>query len=534
MDAEENGLEQGVVANLRYDMPAGLVVFLVALPLCLGIALASDAPLLSGIVSGVVAGLVVGPLSGSQLAVSGPAAGLTTIVAAGIATLGSFEAFLAAVVLCGAIQLALGLLRAGGVAAFFPVSVIKGMLAAIGIILILKQIPHALGRDADYEGDLGFWFHEASGHGQSNTFTELYAAVVTLSPGAVVLSVVGLALMILWEQPFLKRQAWTRWAPGALMAVLSGIVLNGLFSQIAPSWEVTAVDGHLVQIPAMQSFGALSAQMVFPDLTRIWDPVVLELGVTLAIIASVETLLSLEATDKLDPFRRVSDPSRELVAQGIGNLVAGFVGGLPMTAVIVRSSTNVYAGGRTRVAAFIHGLLLVGMVLAVPFLLNRIPLASLAAVLLVVGWKLARPELFRAMWNGGLDQFLPFIVTIVVTVLTDLLAGVAAGLVLGLLMTLISNNVSAVSMVHEDNAYLVRFSSNVSFLNKARLKTTLASIPDGAEVLIDGRNADFIDRDIYDVIEDFKANARFRNIRVSERALASKAFPLLGRRNDER
>lgn len=530
--AAEDTLDEGVVANLQHDVPAGLVVFLVALPLCLGIALASEAPLLSGLVSGVVAGLIVAPLSGSQLAVSGPAAGLTTLVAAGIASLGSFEAFLASVVVCGAIQLVLGLVRAGGVAAFFPVSVIKGMLAAIGIILILKQLPHALGRDADYEGDLGFWFHEAGGHGVGNTFSELVAAVASFSPGAVVLAAIGLAIMVLWEQPWIQRLDASRWVPGALVVVVSGVVLNELFAAFLPMWAVTAIDGHLVQIPVMDSFASLTSQVRFPDLSVIAEPEVLQLGATLAVIASVETLLSLEATDKLDPFRRVSDPSQELVAQGIGNLICGFVGGLPMTAVIVRSSTNIYAGGRTRTSAFLHGLLLVGMVLTVPFLLNRIPLASLAAILLVVGWKLAKPSLFRSMWHAGFDQFLPFFVTVVVTVFTDLLAGVTIGLVFGLGMTLVSNNVSAVSVVQDEGAYLVRFASNVSFLNKGRLKRALASIPDGAEVLIDGQSADFIDADIYDVLEDFKANAQFRGISVSERALASKAFPWWGQRRD--
>lgn len=532
MNDDRPVLEAGTLANLRHDLPAGLVVFLVALPLCLGIALASDAPLLSGLISGAVAGLLVAPLSGSQLSVSGPAAGLTTIIAGGIATLGSFEALLAAGLWCGIIQIVLGVARLGGVAALFPVSVIKGMLAAIGIILILKQIPHALGRDRDYEGDLGFWVFEQGHHGTANTFTELIEAVVTMSPGAVILSAVALLLILLWGRPFMAKQGWTRVVPGALMAVVSGIVINTLFVQFAPSLAATASAGHVVQIPVFQSMGEVSAQMLFPDVSRFFEPAVIQLGITLAIIASVETLLCLEATDKIDPFRRVSDPSRELTAQGIGNLATSLLGGLPMTSVIVRSSTNAYAGGRTWRAAFFHGALLVAMVVAIPTLLNQIPLASLAAVLLSVGWKLANPSVFAAMYRAGFDQFIPFMLTIVVTVFTDLLAGVVVGVVAGLVMVMLTQFVEAISVVQEGRSWLVRFTHNVSFLHKARLKAVLASIPDGADVVIDGRSADYIDRDIFDTIEDFKANAAFRNITVEGRSLGSKAFPLFGRRGN--
>lgn len=529
-------LQVGLMPNLRYDLPAGLVVFLVALPLCLGIALASEAPLMSGVISGAVAGLLVAPLSGSQLSVSGPAAGLTTIVAGGIATLGSFEALLAAALWCGIIQLALGVLRLGGVASLFPVSVVKGMLAAIGIILVLKQIPHALGRDRDYVGDLDFWLLDHAGEHSTaaNTFTELLAAFSSASPGAIVLSAAALGLLLLWDTPWFARQGWTRVVPGALVAVLSGLVINKVLAVVAPGWEVTGADGHLVQLPVLRSPSELSGLLAFPDIGRMLEPAVMQLGLTLAIIASVETLLSLEAADKLDPFRRVSDPNRELVAQGVGNVVAPLLGGLPMTSVIVRSSTNAYAGARTWRASFVHGLLLVVMAFAAPGLLNRIPLASLAAVLLLVGWKLAKPALFRSMWRAGFDQFAPFLVTVVVTVLTDLLVGVVVGTIVGMGFVILTNKVSAVSVVHDEGAWLVQFTTNVSFLNKGHLKSVFASIPDGAEVVIDGRAADFIDRDIYDAIEDFKANASFRGISVEERALGSKAFPFLGRRNPSR
>jgi len=520
----EQQLEEGVVPNLRYDVPAGLVVFLVALPLCLGIALASDAPLMAGLVTGVVGGLIVGPLSGSQLSVSGPAAGLTVLVSGGIASLGgSFEAFLPAVIVAGVMQIVVGALRGGVLATLFPSSVIEGMLAGIGIILILKQIPHALGRDTDYTGDLDFWI---LGEQTGNTFTEIASAVQTMSLGVVIVSVACLGVLVLWQQPFIAERAWSRIVPGPLVAVILGIAINALYSVVAPSLYISAEAGHLVQIPVMESPGALFGSLASPDWSTFGDPELYSVAATIAAVASLETLLSVEAVDKLDPFRRVSDTNRELVAQGVGNVTAGLLGGLPMTAVIVRSSTNVYSGGRTRMAAFVHGVFLGGLVLAVPGLLNQIPLAALAAVLLNIGYKLARAGLWRRMYEGGADQFIPFTVTVLVTVFSDLLTGVLVGLAFGVVMVVITNFTTAISVVHEDNAWLVQFTKDVSFVNKTRLRAVLRSIPRGAEVVIDGTRAAFIDHDIYTAIEDFEASAKHRDITVQTRNLGSKDHPI--------
>ena len=509
--------------HLREDLPASVVVFLVALPLCLGIALASEAPLMSGIIAGVVGGLLVSWLSGSALAVSGPAAGLATIVAAGIASLGSFEAFLTAVVLAGALQLLLGVLRAGVFAQLFPVSVVKGMLAAIGIILILKQIPHALGRDEDYEGDLGFWVPGT----EENTFSEILLAFQTFSPGVVIISLLGLAVLILWEQPFIKDKSWSRLIPGPLIVVVSSVLINELYAIAAPGLHITSDSGHLVDLPEFSSIGEFYTGLPSPDWSVIGDSEVWVLAFTLMAVASIETLLCLEATDKLDPYKRTTPMNRELLAQGAGNMVSGLFGGLPMTAVIVRSSANIYSGGRTRLSAFFHGVLLFALVLAAPKLLAKIPLGALAAVLLVVGYKLARISVFKKMWKDGLDQFLPFIVTIVATVFTDLLIGVSIGFVVGIVMVFLTNFHSAIRVeTPEEGKTVIIFDKDVSFLNKARLKPALAAIPEGQHVVIDGTKASFIDHDIQDVLRDFIESADHRKITVEHLELSSEAHPL--------
>ncbi len=528
----EERLESGIRPNLRYDLPAGLVVFLVALPLCLGIALASDAPLISGIVTGVLAGLIVGPLSGSQLSVSGPAAGLTVLVAGGISTLGKeagvtdpvemFELFLPAVVLAGVMQFVAGILRGGVLANIFPSSVIDGMLAGIGIILILKQIPHALGRDKDYEGDLSFW---VMGH-QSHTFAEIYEAFRTVSPGVLLVSLACLAVLLLWQRPFIADKSWSRIIPGPLVAVLLGIGINEFYRWFVPSFFIRSEEKHMVNLPVMESPVALWNALPTPNWSQLDNPELWTVAATIAAVASLETLLSVEAVDKLDPFRRQSDTNRELMAQGVGNTLAGLAGGLPMTSVIVRSSTNVYSGGRTRMSAFVHGVLLGGLVVAVPFLLNRIPLAALAAVLLLIGYKLARVSLFKKMYNAGADQFVPFLVTVTVTVFSDLLMGVLCGLVVGVIMVVITNFTTAISVVNEENAWLIQFTKDVSFMNKAKLRTVLRNIPNGAEVMVDGSRAMFIDHDIYEMVQDFKASAKFRDITVECRHLESKDHPI--------
>jgi MFS superfamily sulfate permease-like transporter len=506
---------------LKYDLPAGLVVFLVALPLCLGIAHASKAPLLAGLVAGVIAGLVVGPLSGSKLSVSGPAAGLTVLIAGAVTTLGGFEHILLATMLAGLFQLIAGVLRMGVLASFFPASVVKGMLAAIGVILILKQIPHALGRDVEFEGSESFWMF---GH-QAHTFSEIDAAVRTASPGIVILTALCLGVLILWDLPLIARQAWSRLVPGPLLAVLLSIGLNALYGAVYPDWAITTPD-HLVQLPVPSTVAEFVGQFPRPSFARLGDWHMWWFALTLAAIASVETLLSVEAVDKLDPWRRSSSPNRELVAQGLGNLLSGFLGGLPMTSVIVRSSANVYAGARTPTSAVVHAILLGGLAVSVPFLLNLIPLAALAAVLLTVGYKLTKPALYTAMYHKGLDQFVPFLVTVLVTVFTDLLIGVGVGVASGLIAVLITNHSSSCAVVNDGPTWFIAFTKDVSFLNKARIRKVLAKIPDDAEVLIDGSRAQFIDRDILDLIEDFVALAPHRGIRVELRAVDSKAFPL--------
>jgi MFS superfamily sulfate permease-like transporter len=508
----------GVLSNLRFDAPAGLVVFLVALPLCLGIALASDAPLFSGIVAGVVGGLVVAPLSGSSLSVSGPAAGLTALCAASIADLGSFEVFLTAVALSGLFQLGFGALRAGVLANVFPISVIKGMLAGIGLILILKQIPHALGRDADYEGDESFWM---LGH-QSNTVSEISAALDAPLPGVVGVAAVCLAVLLVWER-FVARTA-AGVVPGPLAAVGVGLALNEALRAFAPGFAVVAPE-HLVTLP-QSGVTALWRGLPSPDLGAVGRADVWLVAATIAVIGSIESLLSVEATDKLDPWRRVSNTNRELFAQGAGNVVSGLLGGLPLTAVIVRSSANVQAGGRTRTSSVVHGVLLLGLVLAAPLVLNRIPLAALAAVLLTVGYKLAKVELFRSMYRAGFDQFLPFVVTVTVTVFVDLLSGVLAGLAVGAVLVAFTNYVSAIAVVHEEDRWLVLFTKDVSFLNKTRLRAVLSAIPDGADLVIDGHRAEFIDHDIEEMVHEFAEAAPLRGVRVELLGLESKPFPL--------
>lgn len=502
----------------RQDLPAGLVVFLVALPLCLGIALASDAPLMSGVIAGVVGGTVIGLLSGSHVSVSGPAAGLTVIVAGGIHQLGSFEALLAATVIAGGIQVALGLVRAGALATLFPSAVIRGMLAAIGIIVVLKQIPHALGRDDDYEGDLAFWF----ANGKENTFTDILHAIESFTPGVVIVTVVSLACLLLWEQPFIRRQAWAKVVPGPLVAVAAGTLVSQLYPFVAPHLTIDPHEGHLVSLPILASGSGVGALLTLPDFSALREAATWQVGATIAAVASIETLLSVEAADRLDPYRRTSPPNRELLAQGVGNAVSGLLGGLPVTAVIVRSSANIYAGNRTRWSAVTHAILLAVMVLAMPGLLNLIPLGTLAAVLLVVGYKLAKVSVFVEMYQRGWAQFLPFIVTVVVTVLTDLLVGVGVGLVVGVIGVIAADHHSAIVTVREGNTALVRFTRDVSFLHKLRLRTILGELPDGIEVVIDGTRAQHVDPDIQDVVETFVLAAPHRGIRVTLRDLEHK------------
>ena len=519
MTKADSSLQQGILSNLRYDLPASLVVFLVAVPLCLGIALASNAPLFSGIIAGIVGGIVIGILSGSEVSVSGPAAGLAVIVATSIEKLGSFEVFLVAVCLSGIIQLVLGYLRAGIIGNYFPSSVITGMLTAIGIVIILKQVPHAVGWDKDYEGDFSFF------ESDSNTFLTLFYSLRAVQPAALVIMIVSLSLLAIWETPKIKKHKVLKLIPAPLLVVLLGIFINELFKSFAPELALTSQEGHLVTIPAVP-ISELPNHLSSPDFSALLKKDVYIVALTLAIVGSLETLLSIEAADKLDPFKRISDTHRELKAQGIGNFVSGLLGGLPITAVIVRSSANVYAGARTRTSTIVHGLLLFFSVLFIPDLLNLIPLSSLACILIMVGYKLAHYGLFVRMYQSGRDVFLPFIVTVLAVVFTDLLIGIAIGSMVGLFFVLRANHHSATILVNDGDMYLLKFNKDMSFVNKAELKSALSHIPDNARLYIDGTRAMFIDHDIYDIINDFQSSASLRGIQVELKNFHGKKLPI--------
>ncbi len=505
--------ELSLFKNLRYDFPAGVVVFLVAIPLCLGIALASkgtvaEAPLFSGLLAGILGGLVVPLLSRSPLSVSGPAAGLIAIVINGLDSAGSFEAFLVAVLIGGLLQIALGLLKAGTIAYFFPSSVIKGMLAAIGLILIRKQLPHAFGVDSEAV-DLSFHIMDtpwvireivAEGH---------------FEPGAIIIALISLAILITWEFTPLKR---INFLPAALVVVIVGVLVNLAYNAVHPDWVLLGGnEGHLVNLPDSLVSGGINgffSEMRFPDFSALGDPSIYITGISIGLVASVETLLSVEAVDKLDPHKRSSPLNRELLAQGTANTLAGLLGALPITAVIVRSSANVNAGGQTRAAALIHGILLFTSVVTIASLLNLIPLASLAALLLVIGFKLARPALFRSLYREGMSQFLPFVVTIVAVLTFDLLVGIGIGTLVGIFYIIRANFRTAIRVNKKDDGYVVILKKDVSFMNKAILSETLNRIPAGNKLTIDGRQAEFIDHDIQEIIREYKIRAAENHIEL--------------------
>jgi carbonic anhydrase/SulP family sulfate permease len=485
-------------SNLAKDLPAGLVVFLVALPLCLGISLASNAPLAAGIIAGIVGGLVVGALSGSSTSVTGPAAGLTAVVATQIAELGSFQAFLVAVIVAGALQIVFGILKGGFLSSFFPSSVVKGLLAAIGIIIILKQLPHLVGYDANPVGDTDFCQTN-----QKNTFTELPAALQMFLPGAAVIGLLSVGLLIFWG-----KVSWLQKSliPGPLVAVLFGTAVNLVLIQMGHPWAIAPT--HLVQVPVAEGASGFLQLFSFPDFSALAKPAVYGAAVTLAVIASLETLLTIEAVDKIDPQQRKSPANRELLAQGAGNMVSGFLGGLPMTSVIVRSGANLNAGAQTKISAIFHGVLLLGCVALLPRWLNQIPLCALAAVLIVTGYKLASPKIIGQMWKEGKYQFLPFAITVIAIVFTNLLTGILIGLGVSLLFILYSNFRRPIHQVLEKhisgNVMRIELPPQVSFLNRAAMQKSLYAIPAGGSIMIDARNADYIDPDILDLLADFK------------------------------
>ncbi|MCA0381111.1 MAG: SulP family inorganic anion transporter [Bacteroidetes bacterium] len=493
--------------NAGADIPASIVVFLVALPLCLGVAVASDAAPVTGIIAGIVGGIVIGALSGSQLSVSGPAAGLTAIVAGAIGKLDSYSIFLLSVVLAGVIQLIFGFVKAGIIGEFIPNSVIKGMLAAIGIILILKQLPHFVGYDANPEGDEAFLQPD-----NSNTFSAILNSFQYISSGAIIIALIATAILLMYESKAIKKQRIFQLIPGPLIVVLSGIACNQFFASSAPHLALSG--DHLVKLDVFDAPSAFVASLPHPDFSGLANSQVWLTALTLAIVASLETLLSIEAIDKIDPEKRISPSNRELKAQGVGNIVAGLLGGLPVTSVIVRSSANVSAGAKSKLSAIMHGVLLLLSVLFFADYLNLIPKASLAAILIFTGYKLAKVGLFTEHYRKGWDQFLPFVITVVAILLTDLLIGIIIGMFVGMFFVLRSNFKSAIFFIKDERRYLIRFRKEVSFLNKGLMKNIIESIPNNTSVLIDATKSEFIDRDVVDMVNDFIVNAETRAIRV--------------------
>jgi MFS superfamily sulfate permease-like transporter len=494
--------------SLKADVPASIVVFFVALPLCLGIALASGAPLLSGLIAGVIGGVVVGILSGSNLGVSGPAAGLAAIVAAAITELGSFEVFLVAVVLAGLIQILFGILRFGIIGYFFPNSVILGMLSGIGIIIILKQIPHLFGYDSEPMG--ADEFVETSGE---NTFSAISHILGNIGPGSIIIGILGLALILFWDTILAKKSKIFTVIQGPIIAVLVGTIIKLIFDNS----DIAVRDIHLVSIPVVSSLSDLKGFLTFPDFSAIRNPRVLTIAFTLALIASLETLLSVEATDKLDPAKNVTPTNRELFAQGMGNILSGLIGGLPLTQVIVRSSANLQSNAKSKLSAIIHGLLLLLAVLALPKILNHIPLSVLAAVLIVVGYKLAKPSLFKKMWAKGWTQFVPFVATIAVIVAKDLLWGILAGLFIGVVVIMVKSYQNSLFLnVDKANDKLVKmtFAEEVTFLNKGAIAKQLKSLPKDITLELDVRNSKYIDSDVIDILDDFVVQSKNKNITV--------------------
>lgn len=508
--------------SLKTDLAASIVVFLVALPLCLGIALASGAPISGGIIAGIIGGIIVGLLSGSPLSVSGPAAGLAVVSLNGIQQMGSYELFLVAVILAGLIQLIFGFFKLGVIGEYVPTAVIQGMLAGIGLVLVLKEIPHALGRDKDFLGDLKFI--QDSDH--ENSFSAIWAALNSMNLSATVIAVLSLLVLFSYDSVIAAKSKIRIFIPAPLAVVALGIGLAKIFELFLPEFAMSAQAGHFVELPSILEPGAIS-KFPLPNFDALYTPAkLLPLALLIAVIGSLETLLSVEAIDKLDPYRRLSPPNLELKAQGYGNVLSGLLGGLPITSVIVRSSTNVYAGGKTNLSTVFHGILLLLSVVLLPSVLNLIPLSCLAAILIHVGYKLSPPKLYKKILGSGIDQFLPFIATVLGIIFTDLLTGVSIGLVIGIFYVLKLNHHNAVTFVQEGNDFLLRFNKDISFINKMELKDALKLVPDGVNIVIDGTRAMYIDRDIFDVLTDFKKNCAHRGISLKLRNIEEKVLRL--------
>lgn len=497
--------------HIKSDIPASIVVFFVALPLCLGIALASGAPLFSGVIAGIIGGIVVGALSGSKIGVSGPAAGLAAIVLVAIGSLGGFENFLVAVVLAGVIQIVFGILKAGIIGYYFPSSVIKGMLTGIGIIIILKQIPHFFGYDPDPIGDMAF----SQVDGQ-NTFTEIMDTIDNISPGATLIAIIGLAILLLWDKTLSKKGKIFQLIQGPLVAVVVGIS----FYLLTKDSEVLGISSkHLVSVPVPEDVASFLGQFRFPNFGAITDPAIWITAFTIALVASLETLLCVEATDKLDPNKNVTPTNRELLAQGTGNILSGLIGGLPITQVIVRSSANIQSGGRTKLSAIIHGFLLLISVILIPTLLNMIPLSVLAAILFVVGYKLAKPSLFKKMYDLGWKQSVPFFVTVIGIIFTDLLIGIGLGLAVGIVVILIKSYQNShfldISENQESkNKYTMTLAEEVTFFNKGAILKELESLPENTFLELNLLKTRYLDYDIIEIFDNFSQKAKKRNIDI--------------------
>ena len=499
-----------LLSNLKQDIPASIVVFFVALPLCLGIALASGAPLFSGLIAGIIGGIVVGSLSGSQLGVSGPAAGLAAIVLTAIGSLGGFENFLLAVVLGGLIQFVFGILKAGIIGYYFPSSVIKGMLTGIGIIIILKQIPHFFGYNSP-EGDFSF-FHSNG----ENTFSGIFNALNFISPGATLIAILSLGILLLWSNVLSTKGRLFQLIQGPLVAVVVGIIYV-LISGENSMWQIKAE--QLVSVPVPSDLNSFFGQFSFPNFAGISNPEIWITAFTIALVASLETLLCVEATDKLDPEKRVTPTNRELIAQGTGNFISGMIGGLPLTQVIVRSSANIQSGGKSKMAAIIHGFFLLISVLLIPTILNKIPLSVLAAILFIVGYKLAKPSLFKTMYQLGWKQFTPFIVTILGIVFTDLLVGIGLGLVVGVAVILIKSFQNSHFLHIEDKSNGVQkikmtLAEEVTFFNKGAILKELDNLAHESYLELDVTKTRYLDNDIIEILEDFSDKARQRQIDI--------------------
>jgi MFS superfamily sulfate permease-like transporter len=507
-------MELKMIKNLKQDLPASIIVFFVALPLCLGIALASGAPLFSGVIAGIIGGILVGIASGSPLGVSGPAAGLAVVVIAALQTLGSWEAFLVAVIIAGVIQLILGYSKAGFIAYFFPSSVIKGMLAGIGLIIIIKQIPHAIGFDDGFEGDLTL-----PSMINDNVLEIMMTVYEKLTPGAVLISIISMAVLILWDVSLTKKNKFFQILQGPIVVVGLGILFFQLFKSNFLPYSLESQ--QVVNLPVSTNLRQFLENFSFPDFSILNNPEVYKIGIVMAIIASIETLLCVEATDKLDPYKRVTPTNRELKAQGLGNLVSGFLGGLPITQVIVRSSANITFGAKSKMSAILHGFFLLISVVTIAKYLNMIPLASLAAILIMVGYKLAKVDLFVNAFKQGYEQFIPFILTVVGILLSDLLTGIMIGVLVSLSFTLYHGYQHSHFMTQnlkgrkgDQPVHHVKLAQQVSFFNKASIVTLLEKMPENCKVVIDGSESTFIDPDVLEVISNFKLHAGFKKIEV--------------------